>query len=1306
MLYTNNQENNSSQAHIQLLTRVRPLHAVDHVLPTPYFHVDPARGNIILGGKQLFQFDYVLPFHCPQEILYKGYVESPINACFEGYNISIIAYGQTGSGKSYTVFGPGLLFAMNEADFGLVPRAVRHIFYKKKEYPERTFSIQASYLEIYDGEIQDLLSSEPFHGEITIQEDANGETIVSGATKMECQTIDDVFSCLETGLSLRHTGPMMLNQLSSRSHGIFTIYIQQAWTQDGCLYEVRSKLHFVDLAGSERLSGLHTEGGANSATAFTEPSPINSGLLALSSVTAALGDPRRKASHIPYWDSKLTCILKDSLGGNAFTLLIVCLSPSASDLEETMNTLKFASTAANICNRPVSNVRMTPMPNIATNPVINQQQFIPIRTPAHLYPSLPYGTYPSQSNVSQANHQNLNALNNDNANKKEDATEDSQMEDELFKLRFAASQWQQLVSNAESLLNELVAKGSLAGDTQNRIRSWLCLKEEYQHCIDPELYAMKPRIKNQTDPNGNHSINAQHSVLGLPRTTDSKTLHVIEEVSEPTPTHDTSSSISDEAESLTNSSSSDSSHFEEQLDLLRRRFRETTDLLISSIETGYDSVLVQEWTKLNPVTLESAASLRETSASESPFKNPVASSRRRVSIFTAVNQDLLAATSSSSHSSSSHSASVECQAKNDEAAVDSEGEECEHDIRQEMRRLSETSESRRLQVFQTNKQLKEAQETLKDLRKAIKLKEEFITDLAEAGRESELSKQKFGEKIERLEHDAAQTRSDLAEAQIRLRDLEDQSLHRNKHGDSKNDVAGAESDAEAHCERIQRHQREISRYENRLMDMAKLLDLTGRSPRKVDELERSLTTMKEQQSHLKEQLRLESERKKELKLELENDHVRIVELERQLKEKRRNRRKSLDPLTSNGDQDTGESELEHKWRWLVAEEERLVEMRTAIQWQSEALEEKQSVLDKREMALDKSHQSEADRQLNTSNSELGARRKKDPTGEDKMIQTSTDETVGGEKQQLAVSLKEACADKETTRKEIRKLRHTRDSLVQQRQELDERQHRGRELDSAEERRLLELDEAIEAVDAAIEYKNEIICSRTRELKSPTETGLLTRLMSLTHVETRSLLCKYFHKVIDLREGSKKIEQQFAELESQFEDQSRYVWKLSSALKHTQLEVERRSTNHQRNYEQKTSHFSSGQSPSSAGRNAEGSSSAQRKLRQLDDDYNQQRDNRDLRKHLRELLSVTPKHRTNDGGTTTVDGAASVCSSRTPSLSGLHAVQALHDKIQGLQRLKGRQSSPATTTTVTREKNKLIIKQQPVESKQTKRRSQR
>ena len=223
-------------------------------------------------------------------------------------------------------------------------------------------------MEIYDEEIRDLLSVDPFPGEIIVQEDSQtGETLFIGATRMECQTIDDVFSCLETGLALRHTGPMMLNQVSGRSHGIFTIYIQQAWTQDGCLYEVRSKLQFFDLAGSDRLNEAAV--------------PVNSGLLALNNVIAALGDPRRKASHIPYWDSKLTTILKESLGGNSFSILIVCLSPSASDLDETVNTLNLATRAANISNRPSPNIRVTPL--VALNALnLNPNIFLPISAPA------------------------------------------------------------------------------------------------------------------------------------------------------------------------------------------------------------------------------------------------------------------------------------------------------------------------------------------------------------------------------------------------------------------------------------------------------------------------------------------------------------------------------------------------------------------------------------------------------------------------------------------------------------------------------------------------------------------------------------------------------------------------------------------------------------------------------------------------------------------------------------------------------------------------------------------------------------
>lgn len=170
-------------------------------------------------------------------------------------------------------------------------------------------------------------------------------------------------------------------------------------------------------------------------------------------------------------------------------------------------------------------------------------------------------------------------------------------------------------------------------------------------------------------------------------------------------------------------------------------------------------------------------------------------------------------------------------------------------------------------------------------------------------------------------------------------------------------------------------------------------------------------------------------------------------------------------------------------------------------------------------------------------------------------------------------------------------------------------------------------------------------------------------------------------------------------------------KLSAALKHTQLEMERRSTSHQRNYEHKAGAVPRqfDHEPTVGG----GGDIGDRKLSQLDDESEYQ-NNRDLRRQLRDLLSVTPKHRAggntnNASGIVTVTSemahAPSVCSSRTPSLLGLQAVQALHQKITGLHRMRGRQTRPETTTTVTREKNKLIIKQQTVqpETRDTKRR---
>lgn len=171
------------------------------------------------------------------------------------------------------------------------------------------------------------------------------------------ESADEVLSLLKMGNASRHTGSTQMNEHSSRSHAIFTISICQVEksveaAEDGSWHPrpVVSKFHFVDLAGSERVTKT-----GNTGERFKESIQINSGLLALGNVISALGDPRRKSSHIPYRDAKITRLLKDSLGGSAKTVMITCVSPSSLDFDESLNSLKYANRARNIRNKPTLN---------------------------------------------------------------------------------------------------------------------------------------------------------------------------------------------------------------------------------------------------------------------------------------------------------------------------------------------------------------------------------------------------------------------------------------------------------------------------------------------------------------------------------------------------------------------------------------------------------------------------------------------------------------------------------------------------------------------------------------------------------------------------------------------------------------------------------------------------------------------------------------------------------------------------------------------------------------------------------------
>ena len=281
-----------------------------------------------------------------------------IHSFFDGYNATILAYGQTGSGKTFTM-GTADTTGVDDDTLGIIPRAIARVFEDVDERQEQiSITVKASFLEIYNEEIKDLLVPGGRAGEgrqsIMIRESPDGSINVNGLTEVVVSSCADTLALLQVGATSRTTGSTLMNSVSSRSHGIFTLSLEQRFPPvDGSAHEeVRmSKFHFVDLAGSERQKRTKATGDR-----LKEGISINCGLLALGNVISVLGDPMKKGSHVPYRDSRLTRMLQDSLGGNSKTVFIGCVSPASSDMDESKNSLRYANRARNIQNKAVVNV--------------------------------------------------------------------------------------------------------------------------------------------------------------------------------------------------------------------------------------------------------------------------------------------------------------------------------------------------------------------------------------------------------------------------------------------------------------------------------------------------------------------------------------------------------------------------------------------------------------------------------------------------------------------------------------------------------------------------------------------------------------------------------------------------------------------------------------------------------------------------------------------------------------------------------------------------------------------------------------
>uniref|UniRef100_A0A8C3AFS7 Kinesin family member 13B n=1 Tax=Cyclopterus lumpus TaxID=8103 RepID=A0A8C3AFS7_CYCLU len=310
------------------------------------------------GKSKVFAYDYCFwsmdendkERFAGQEVVFQCLGESLLHNAFQGYNACIFAYGQTGSGKSYTMMGSG-------DQPGLIPRLCSALFERtqKEQREEECFTVEVSYMEIYNEKVRDLLDPKGGKQTLRVREHKVLGPYVDGLSRLAVASYKDIESLMSEGNKSRTVAATNMNEESSRSHGVFNIILTHTLKdlQSGTSGEKVSRLSLVDLAGSERAAKTGAAGER-----LKEGSNINKSLTTLGLVISALaeqGTAKNKNKFVPYRDSVLTWLLKDCLGGNSRTAMVATVSPSADNYEETLSTLRYADRAKSIVNHAVVN---------------------------------------------------------------------------------------------------------------------------------------------------------------------------------------------------------------------------------------------------------------------------------------------------------------------------------------------------------------------------------------------------------------------------------------------------------------------------------------------------------------------------------------------------------------------------------------------------------------------------------------------------------------------------------------------------------------------------------------------------------------------------------------------------------------------------------------------------------------------------------------------------------------------------------------------------------------------------------------
>ncbi|XP_073738361.1 kinesin-like protein KIF7 isoform X3 [Callorhinus ursinus] len=1159
----------AEEAPVRVALRVRPL------LPKELLHghqscvrADPQHSRVTLGRDRHFGFHVVLDEDTGQEAVYQACVQPLLEAFFEGFNATVFAYGQTGSGKTYTM-GEASVASLHEDEQGIIPRAMAEAFKLIDENDLLDCLVHVSYLEVYKEEFRDLLEVGTASRDIQLREDDRGNVVLCGVKEVDVEGLDEVLSLLEMGNAVRHTGATHLNRLSSRSHTVFTVTLEQRGRAPSRLPRpaagqlLVSKFHFVDLAGSERVLKTGSTGER-----LKESIQINSSLLALGNVISALGDPQRRGSHIPYRDSKITRILKDSLGGNAKTVMIACVSPSSSDFDETLNTLNYASRAQNIRNRATVNWR----PETERAP---EEAAAGARGP------------PRHRSETRIIHRGRRAPGPANAPAAAAAAAAA------ARLGAECARYRARTDAAYSLLRELQAEPGLPGAAARKVRDWLCAVEGERSALSSasgpdsgiesasaEEQAMQgpggPTVAKGQDEEGAVQLLALQSQVARLEEENRDFLAALEDAME---------------------------QYKLQSDRLREQQQEMAELRLrlELVRPGWGAPgLLQGLPPGSFVPRPHTAPLGGAHSHALGMVPPAC-----------LPGDEVGPENWGEQVTNGREARVTAEAdrpgSGSSAASEEEEEEEPPQRTLHLRRNGISKWSQRVgacpgspldrkgpelhleelgaaipgprvvggskalarprqtpAAMASEWRLAQAQQKIRELAINIRMKEELIGELVRTGKAAQALNRRHSQHIRELEQDAEQVRAELSESQRQLRELE---------GREPQD-AGERSQLQEFRKRVAAAQSQVQVLKEKKQATERLASLSAQSEKRLRELERHVQLMRQQQGQLQRRLREETEQKRRLETEMNKRQHRVQELERRHEQQQKILKIKTEEIAafqrkrrsgSNGSVVSLEQQqkIEEQKKWLDQEMEKVLQQRRALEELGEELHKRETILAKKEALMQEKTGLESKRL-----------RSSQALSEDIVRVSSRLEHLEKELSEKSGQLRQGSAQsQQRLRGEIDALRQEKDSLLKQRLDIDGKLRRGSLLSPEEERTLFQLDEAIEALDAAIEYKNEAITCRQRVLRasasllSQCEMNLMAKLSYLSSSETRALLCKYFDKAVALREEQHQQQIAFSELEMQLEEQQRLVCWLEAALERQRLETDRQLTLQQKEHEQ-------------------------------------------------------------------------------------------------------------------------------------------